>query len=171
VTSYSAADPANAIASEIYAALNGPRVSRQDFVGSTPSLTTSQPIESTLLLGPTQIAPCIDRSCQWWPVHPNTVRGLAASQHLLESWSLHPSLTPAAAANAASANGPTSSLLHDPDALLLHLLRACAAAIPAIADPLPGPQDPHILYRRLIHADAAAAALRLATAHVLAGWP
>jgi hypothetical protein len=137
---------------------------------SNASFTTSQPIGPALCLNASQSISYTGRCYS----RPNTVLGLASSPHQPnDSWTLRP-VTAAAAAVAMSASlhvAPPAPH-HTPDALLLSLLRVCAATTPAVADPALGPPDSHGLLLRLIHAEAAAAALRqqLSSAQTLAPW-
>ncbi len=117
-------------------------------------------------------------SSSQWPNLLNAVHGLAYSpKELYEPWTFggRPALAAVAAVNSPAAILAFPALSvpqHDPEALLLGLLRVCAATTPAMASPSnsPGPQDPHSLLQRLIHAEAAAAALRQQADAQVRGW-
>jgi hypothetical protein len=102
--------------------------------------------------------------CPFRPVSTTCCWVSSPQKH--ELWTHHPT----SSSNAMIAS-PTPQQ-HDPEALLLGLLRVCAATTPAMACPSnsPGPQDPHSLLQRLIHAEAAAAALRQQASAQVRGW-
>ncbi len=171
----------NAIASKSYSASNGSGTSCQGLLRSYASCATSKPIGLTCCEEVSKNIAFNACSSQW-PVPVNVARGLAAPRQLHESWLLHPSPSPVAAAYTTS-----SSPANDAGDLLQLLLRVCASTTSTIADPrlghraprfsesdsdYPSPvyQDPHGLLFRMIHADAAAAALRQANAQARARW-
>jgi hypothetical protein len=177
---------------------SGSRSDKQSLLGSAAPGATSQTIQSTLYMRDSQIAPNSARIGhiyqRFLPV--NITPGLALAQQFHVSRFLHPPSFPVPAVPLAETESayptpsyPTSSSpANDAGDILQLLLRVCAGTTSTIADPrlghraprfsesdsdYPSPvyQDPHSLLLRLIHADAAAAALRQANAQVRFGWP